>query len=70
MEAHFDNTAENPANPHSPPKVVSWGDQTTDEMCIGIFEFVVADEGGPRPGPGKEDAPPARVEKEKEKARP
>ena len=69
MEAHFDNSAENPANPNSPPKVVSWGDQTTDEMCIGIFEFVVADEGDPRPGPGKEGAPPARVAKEEE-ARP
>ena len=49
MEAHFDNTAENPANPHSPPKVVSWGDQTTDEMCIGIFEFVVAEKEVSRP---------------------
>ena len=48
MEAHFDNTAENPANPHSPPKVVTWGDQTTDEMCIGIFEFVAADDGVPK----------------------
>ena len=64
MEAHFDNTAENPANPHSPPKVVSWGDQTTDEMCIGIFEFVVADQGDPRPRPGEEGAPPARVDKD------
>ena len=25
MEAHFDNTAENPVNPHSPPKVVCGG---------------------------------------------
>ena len=58
MEAHFDNSAENPANPHSPPKVVSWGEQTTDEMCIGIFEFVVAEDGDPRPKPGKEAPPP------------
>ena len=69
MEAHFDNTAENPVNPHSPPKVVSWGDQTTDEMCIGIFEFVAADEGESRPKPDKDGAPPARVEK-KDEARP
>ena len=58
MEAHFDNTAENPANPHSPPKVVSWGDQTTDEMCIGIFEFVAADEGEPRGSRTRMPTPP------------
>jgi Copper type II ascorbate-dependent monooxygenase, C-terminal domain len=57
MEAHFDNSDQNPANQNKPPKVVHWGNQTTDEMCIGIFEFVAA-EGS--------DAPPAprpRVER-------
>jgi hypothetical protein len=44
MEAHFDNSADNPANPSKPPKRVHWGNQTTDEMCIGIFEFVRVDE--------------------------
>ena len=43
MEAHFDNTAGNPQNQSKPPKTVHWGDQTTDEMCIGIFEFIPAD---------------------------
>ena len=43
MEAHFDNSDANPANPSHPPKVVTWGEQTTNEMCIGIYEFVVAD---------------------------
>jgi Copper type II ascorbate-dependent monooxygenase, C-terminal domain len=43
MEAHFDNSDANPANPTHPPKVVTWGEQTTNEMCIGIFEFVAAD---------------------------
>ena len=47
MEAHFDNSAANPANPSQPPKKVSWGNQTNDEMCIGIFEFVAADGDGP-----------------------
>lgn len=45
MEAHFDNTAANPANPSKPPKLVRWGDQTNDEMCIGIFEFIAVDDG-------------------------
>ena len=43
MEAHFDNSADNPLNPSKPPKLVHWGNQTSDEMCIGIFEFVRAD---------------------------
>jgi hypothetical protein len=42
--AHFDNSAENPANPHDPPVTVRWGDGTNDEMCIGIFEFLPATE--------------------------
>jgi mono/diheme cytochrome c family protein len=40
MNAHFDNSAANPANPSKPPREVRWGEQTTDEMCLGIFEFI------------------------------
>ncbi len=36
--AHYDNTAENPNNPHDPPRLVRWGDQTEDEMCIAFIE--------------------------------
>jgi hypothetical protein len=36
--AHFDNSAANPANPNTPPKDVTWGEQTTDEMCIGFLQ--------------------------------
>lgn len=32
--AHYDNSADNPTNPHSPPQRVRWGEQTTDEMCL------------------------------------
>jgi peroxiredoxin len=35
-EAHFDNSAANPANP-DPTKWVRWGEQTWDEMLIGWF---------------------------------
>lgn len=38
MVAHFDNSAANPRNPSSPPRDVGWGEQTTDEMCIGFLE--------------------------------
>ena len=37
LVAHFDNSAENPANPHDPPIPVGWGEKTTDEMCIGFL---------------------------------
>ncbi len=42
LVAHFDNSAENPANPHDPPVPVGWGDKTTDEMCIGFLYLVDA----------------------------
>ena len=44
VDAHFDNSDANPANPSHPPRLVHWGEQTNDEMCIGIFEFVAVDE--------------------------
>jgi hypothetical protein len=48
VEAHFDNSEANPANQNKPPKVVRWGEGTNDEMCIGLFEWVVI-EGQPEP---------------------
>jgi hypothetical protein len=53
MLAHFDNSAGNAANPNSPPKDVTWGEQTTDEMCIGFFQRTVDDE-------HRNNRPPAR----------
>ncbi len=44
MEAHFDNSADNLANPNDPPKDVTWGEQTTDEMCIGFLQLTRDDE--------------------------
>jgi hypothetical protein len=41
--AHFDNSAENPANP-DPSKTVTWGDQTWEEMMIGYFDVAVPQE--------------------------
>ena len=35
--AHYDNSANNPANP-DPTKEVRWGDQTWEEMMIGWFD--------------------------------
>ena len=50
--AHFDNSADNPANPDS-TKTVSWGDQTWEEMMIGWYSLV--------------DAPKTNSDKSKEK---
>jgi mono/diheme cytochrome c family protein len=33
IEVVYDNSAENPRNPNSPPKRVTWGFLATDEMC-------------------------------------
>lgn len=34
IEAEYDNSADNPNNPNNPPKLVRWGEQTTDEMML------------------------------------
>ena len=36
----YDNTANNPSNPNSPPKFVTWGEKTTDEMLFLPISFV------------------------------
>jgi peroxiredoxin len=37
-EAHFDNSADNPANP-DPKQTVLWGEQSWDEMMIGFIDY-------------------------------
>lgn len=39
IEAVYDNSADNPNNPNSPPKAVHWGEETTDEMFLLITAF-------------------------------
>lgn len=46
IEAVFDNSAENAANP-DPSKRVRWGQQTSDEMLIGYVEYELVDPKGP-----------------------
>jgi hypothetical protein len=41
LRAWFDNSELNPKNPNSPPKSVSWGEATTDEMCIAFLGITV-----------------------------
>ena len=41
LEAHYDNSTGNPVNPNNPPKLVTWGEQTTDEMCLAFLSFTL-----------------------------
>ena len=46
LAAYFDNTAENPRNPHRPPRRVHYGISTKDEMCACHLEFMPDDPSG------------------------
>ncbi|MGH9769875.1 MAG: hypothetical protein ACREAB_20825 [Blastocatellia bacterium] len=35
----FDNSTDNPRNPNNPPKIVRWGEATTDEMAAALLSF-------------------------------
>ncbi len=35
----FDNSAENPNNPNNPPKLMRFGENTTDEMCVAYIAY-------------------------------
>jgi peroxiredoxin len=37
IEAYYDNSSGNPDNPNHPPKPVTFGEQTTNEMCFGFI---------------------------------
>jgi len=56
--AHFDNSAENPANP-DPNNPVRWGDQTWEEMMIGWFDVAVPVEHSSSDKPEKPAEPKA-----------
>ena len=41
VEAVYDNSSANRRNPTSPPRDVTWGENTTDEMCIAFVRVTV-----------------------------
>lgn len=41
IDAIYDNSTGNPRNPNSPPKDVTWGEATTDEMLIAFIRVTV-----------------------------
>jgi mono/diheme cytochrome c family protein len=44
LGAYFDNSTGNVRNPNDPPKPVSWGESTTDEMCISFLGITIDSE--------------------------
>lgn len=40
VDATYDNTANNPRNPFSPPRGAQWGENTTAEMLLVYFDLV------------------------------
>jgi hypothetical protein len=48
VDAVYDNSARNPNNPNNPPRLVTFGEQTTNEMC---FVFLGATSEGPSRSP-------------------
>ncbi|HLJ55134.1 MAG TPA: hypothetical protein VKT77_08835, partial [Chthonomonadaceae bacterium] len=41
IEAVYDNSDANPRQSNHPAKLVTWGEQTTDEMCVCVLGFTV-----------------------------
>ena len=41
FEYSYDNSAANPQNPSNPPKMVRWGEQTTDEMAVAFLGILL-----------------------------
>ncbi len=37
----FDNSTDNPYQPNLPPKIVRWGEETTDEMALAFLAFTL-----------------------------
>ena len=40
LNCSYDNSADNPRNPNNPLVAVTWGERTTDEMCVGFVGLV------------------------------
>jgi thiol-disulfide isomerase/thioredoxin len=41
ISARYDNSSNNPFNPNTPPQRMLFGMETTDEMCLALFQGIV-----------------------------
>ena len=71
VEWTFDNSADNPRNPNQPPKLVTYGEQTTNEMAVLVLDVApVGAAGGNTPAAAADVAPAQQVKRiEEGKAR-
>jgi hypothetical protein len=44
LVATYDNSTKNPRNPYNPPKSITWGESTRDEMCIAFVAYTADEE--------------------------
>lgn len=44
VSAIYDNSTENPNQPANPPRAVTWGEETTDEMFLMIASYTLANQ--------------------------
>ena len=44
LKAIWDNSADNPRNPNRPPRRVTWGERTTDEMGHATLLYTLEDD--------------------------
>jgi thiol-disulfide isomerase/thioredoxin len=44
LTAHFDNTDKNPYQPNHPPRLVKWGESSSDEMCTCFLSYTLDSE--------------------------
>ncbi len=51
LNAVYDNSEDNPRQPSHPPVPVHWGEATTDEMCIGFYQYTLPYQKGMAPVP-------------------
>ena len=63
IAAYYDNSAQNPNNPNNPPRLVTFGEQTTNEMCFGFIGATsdkgrIRRHGGEKPKPEDKAAAP------------
>ena len=56
VEAHWDNSKDNPANP-DPSIDVAWGDGTDNEMLVAFIDFIDKENVKPRPARSSEQLP-------------
>lgn len=57
LSARYDNSTANPSNPRNPPAEVTYGEETTNEMCLAFLGFTLDSEHLLKPAPAITSVP-------------